>query len=320
MDLTQWVLWGAAVVLGGVATVYRPWGLWAAARVTATPFLTLGAIISAAAFADHLGLFKAMARLLIPSKSSALAAVAAVLGFTALLSGLVNLDVAVVVAMPLSLRVASRTGLSAGLLAAGIAVTANATSFLLPTSNVTTLLILTRASGRTVDYLAGSWIAWIFVTVLTVAALSLVLVTSRGRRAPVAVQGGVKLRAIIDLVPLFFAASAIRTLLAPGVWLHGSFIEQLSWGSVFGATVNNLPAAAAIHASGATNVWAAILALSIGPNMLFTGSVATLICRRIARDSGAKLSALPFSALGIGLLPAQVAVAYVGLHLTDALR
>ena len=83
---------------------------------------------------------------------------------------------------------------------------------------------------------------------------------------------------------------------------------------------NNLPTAAVLRPAGWSGLWAAILATAIGPGLLITGSVATLICRRIARDAGAKLRALQFSAIGSALLPAQLAAAVIGLHLTGALR
>jgi Na+/H+ antiporter NhaD/arsenite permease-like protein len=57
----------------------------------------------------------------------------------------VNLDVAVVFAVPVALTVARQRRLRAGRLAMATALTADATSFLLPTSNLTTLLILGRA-------------------------------------------------------------------------------------------------------------------------------------------------------------------------------
>jgi Na+/H+ antiporter NhaD/arsenite permease-like protein len=65
---------------------------------------------------------------------------------------------------------------------------------------------------------------------------------------------------------------------------------------------------------------AAIFATTIAPNLLITGSVATLISRRIARDGGAPLSARQFSAVGMALVPVQLAVATLGLHITGALK
>ena len=67
-------------------------------------------------------------------------------------------------------------------------------------------------------------------------------------------------------------------------------------------------------------MWAAILATTAGPNLLITGSVATLITRRIARDAGARLAIWQFSAIGLALVPAQLAAATLGLHITGVLR
>jgi len=58
------------------------------------------------------------------------------------LSALVNLDVAVVVAMPVALRAGQRLDLPAGRLGIAVAMVANAASFFLPTSNLTNLLLL----------------------------------------------------------------------------------------------------------------------------------------------------------------------------------
>ncbi|HEY3033820.1 MAG TPA: hypothetical protein VGJ54_04080, partial [Streptosporangiaceae bacterium] len=76
------------------------------------------------------------------------------------------------------------------------------------------------------------------------------------------------------------------------------------------------PAAAAILPTGTPGLWAAILATTIGPGLLVTGSVATLITRRIARDGNARFSAWQFSAIGLALVPAQLTAATLGLHLT----
>jgi arsenical pump membrane protein len=82
------------------------------------------------------------------------------------------------------------------------------------------------------------------------------------------------------------------------------------------AAINNLPAAAAIVPAGTPGLCAAILATAIGPCLLVTGSVATLITRRIARDGNARLSAWQFTAIGLALVPAQLAAATLGLHIT----
>ena len=84
-------------------TWLRPGAVLPAARATVGPFATLAAIIGAAALVARLGVFALLARALIPRRPPR-AAAAAVLAFTALLSALVNLDVAVVVATPVALR------------------------------------------------------------------------------------------------------------------------------------------------------------------------------------------------------------------------
>ena len=114
------------------------------------------------------------------------------------------------------------------------------------------------------------------------------------------------------------AIIVLRALLAHGIALHASFAGQLASGTALAAGLSNLPAA--LHPAGPAGLWAAILATAIGPDLLITGSVATLICRRIARQAGATLSAWQVTAIGLAPVPAQLAVAVLGLHITGALR
>jgi arsenical pump membrane protein len=289
-----------------------------AATATARPFATLAAIILASALAGRLGAFAVLARALIPARGAKTITAAAVLTFTALLSALVNLDVAVVVAMPVALQAAQRQGLPAGRLAVAVAMTANAASFLLPTSNLTNLLLLSRVPTPTPDYISDCWLPWILVTAITLGPLALWAGTAAASPAHAATAGP-SARAVSDLVPMFLLASAIRALLGTGLALHGSFTGQLAGEALLAAAVSNLPAAAAIVPAGTPGLWAAILATTAGPGLLVTGSVATLITRRIARDGSAPLSARQFSAIGLALIPAQLAAATLGLHITGAL-
>jgi arsenical pump membrane protein len=145
--------------------------------------------------------------------------------------------------------------------------------------------------------------------------------TGAARTGPArATPAGPSGRAALDLMPMFLIASAVRTILAGGLTLRGGTTAQLALGAAIAAAVSNLPAAAALHPAGAPGLWAAILATTIGPNLIITGSVATVICRRITRDAGAPFKAWQFSAVGSALLPAQLAVAMLGLHITGALR
>jgi Na+/H+ antiporter NhaD/arsenite permease-like protein len=313
------VLWTAAVILTAAAACLRPQDLLPAARATAGPFATLAAIIGGSVLAGRLGMFRALAGLLIRDRAPRAVAAAALLTFTALLAGLVNLDVAAVVALPVALEAARRHGLSAGRVTVAVAITANAASFLLPTSNITSLLLLGRTPLPVLAYLRGSWLAWLLVVAVTVGPLTGWLAPA-GTAPARGSSAGPSGRAALDLIPLFAAASAIRALLAAGITLRGGLAAQLTIGSAVACVVNNLPAAAVLHPVGTAGLWAAILATAIGPGLLLTGSIATLICRRIARDAGAALSAWKFTAAGAVLVPAQLAAAVVGLHLTGVLR
>ena len=289
-----------------------------AATATARPFATLAAIILASALAGRIGAFQVLARALIPARAANTIAAAAVLTFTALLSALVNLDVAVVVAMPVALQAARRQRLPAGLLAVAVAMTANATSFLLPTSNITNLLLLSRVPAPAPAYLSDSWLPWILVTAITIGPLAWWAGTAAASPAH-AITAGPSARAVSDLVPMFLLAAAIRALLGTSLAPHGSFTGQLTGEALLAAAISNLPAAAAILPAGTPGLWAAILATTVGPGLLVTGSVATLITRRIARDGNTRLSAWQFSAIGLALVPAQLAAATLGLHITGVL-
>ena len=313
------VLWVAAAILVAVAAWLRPAVLPSAARATAGPFATLAVIIVGSVLADRLGLFRALARLLIRDRAPRAVAAASVLGFTAVVSGLANLDVAVVVAMPVALSAAGRHRIRAGRLALAVAVTANAASFLLPTSNITSLLLLGRVPLGLPAYLRDSWLAWVLVVAVTVGSLSLWLASADGGPRGRTAGARPSARAVLDLLPMFAAASAIRAILAAGLTLRGGLAAQFIAGSALSSVLNNLPAAAALRPAGTTGLWAAILATAIGPGLLLTGSVATLICRRIARDAGATLGAWQYTATGAALVPAQFAAAIIGLHLTSAL-
>jgi Na+/H+ antiporter NhaD/arsenite permease-like protein len=312
-------LWLAGAALTAVAAGLRPAAVLPTAAATIGSFATLAAIIGGSVLAERAGVFRLLARVLVPDRPPRPVAAAAVLTFTALLSALANLDVAVVVATPLVLQTARRHRLPAGRLAVAVAITANATSFLLPTSNITSLLLLGRRPISAAGYLSQSWLPWLLVTALTIGALGAWLTRAGPSRPAAGAQAGLSARGVIDLVPMFLAASAIRAILAGGIALHGGLIRQLTTGTALACAVSNLPAAAAIRPSGTAGLWAAILATTIGPNLLITGSVATLICRRIARDSGVALRAGQFTAVGAALLPAQLALAFIGLHLIGAL-
>jgi Na+/H+ antiporter NhaD/arsenite permease-like protein len=74
--------------------------------------------------------------------------------------------------MPVALQAARQHRICAGRLAVAVAVTANAASFLLPTSNITSLLLLGRVPLPLLAYVRGSWLAWLLVVAVTVGSLA----------------------------------------------------------------------------------------------------------------------------------------------------
>lgn len=317
-DLLRPVLWGAAIILAGLAAHQGRGSLVTAAIRTAPPFLTLAGLIAAGSIAERLGAFGLVTRFIFSDRLPALGACAGLLGFTALISAGINLDVAAVVAPPLAIQVAAQRGLDAGRLAVATALTANATSFLLPSSNLTSLLVLDGSPISTFEFARQGWMAWLLVTVLTIGCLVLWVrraTRTRARSTPPAAIPRPIVPAVLDLFPMFLIASAIRALLGVGLSLHGGLITQFLQGSLLAAAVNNLPAAAAVGATSTAVPWAAIWSMAMGPNLLITGSVASLICRRIALDRGIVFDSKAFSLLGATMLPLQFVVAWTGLNL-----
>ena len=315
-DRLRAAVWLLSCVLLVAASLFRRSALKSAGSGSLEPMLTLAAVIAAGLAADRLGAFTLVARLLLPRRTGRTTAAAAVLLFTAAVSGLVNLDVAVVVAVPVALRVARSAGLHAGRLALAVALTCNATSFLLPTSNVTTLLVLSRSPMGPGTYVSHSWLAWLLVTVVTTGALAF-LVAAAGPAAPrSSVAPPRRRRVLADLVPIFGIVAAIRALTGGTLTLTGGLAGRLGAGVLIAATLDNLPAAAALRPAGSP--WAEVLALALGPNLLITGSIAGLIARGLAAEAGVRFGALSFTLVGAVLLPLQLAIAVGGLMATGA--
>ncbi len=81
--------------------------------------------------------------------------------------------------------------------------------------------------------------------------------------------------------------------------------------------VNNLPALlillAPASAVGPLAVLAVLIGVNVGPNLTFTGSLATLLWRRVLAEDDLSPSLVRFTWLGIVTVPAAVALATVGL-------
>jgi Na+/H+ antiporter NhaD/arsenite permease-like protein len=317
-DRVSSVLVASAVALAVVALVTHPSSLPPVLATTLAPFIEVGMIVFVGWLAVRAGV---IARIAARWRTwSRTARIIAVLGLTATLSGLMNLDVAVGVSIPIAVIVAAEAGLDAGLLAIGVANVANATSFLLPTSNLTNLLVMGGHTPPIGQYLGATWIAWVGVCAITVLIFVVLVARRPGTPSPSSIATAWSLRRIaIDLLAMYVVASSLRALLSSGWVLPGGFAEQTSAGSALASAMDNLPGAVIVHSGAGLGPWTAILAMSVGANLFFTGSVATVICRRLAHESGARFSLLTFTLVGAALLPFQLAIAFVGLRLSGAL-
>jgi arsenical pump membrane protein len=128
---------------------------------------------------------------------------------------------------------------------------------------------------------------------------------------------GIVVRAVVDnglgdaLHPLLPGGTALPALLA---------VAGLS--AVLANVINNLPAVLVLlplaAPSGAGAILAVLLGVNIGPNLTYTGSLATLLWRRVLRQHGSAPSLGEFTLLGLLTVPAGLALAvlalWAGLH------
>jgi arsenical pump membrane protein len=81
--------------------------------------------------------------------------------------------------------------------------------------------------------------------------------------------------------------------------------------AVLAAAVNNLPAVLVLlpltAASGSGAVLAVLIGVNLGPNLTYTGSLATLLWRRVLHSAGTDASLGEFTRLGVlSVVPALV--------------
>jgi len=98
--------------------------------------------------------------------------------------------------------------------------------------------------------------------------------------------------------------AALRPVLPSGSSLL-ALLAVAALAAALAATVNNLPAVlvllplVAVPGGGPGAVLAVLIGVNIGPNLTYTGSLATLLWRRVLRSSGADVSLGEFTRLGV---------------------
>ncbi|MGH3290682.1 MAG: SLC13 family permease [Trebonia sp.] len=128
---------------------------------------------------------------------------------------------------------------------------------------------------------------------------------------------GIVVRAVVDNG----LSGALHPLVASGTSLP-ALLGVAAVSAVLANVINNLPAVLVLiplaAPSGAGAVLAVLLGVNIGPNLTYTGSLATLLWRRILHQHGSAPSLREFTTLGLLTVPAGLALAvlalWAGLH------
>ncbi|HET9082493.1 MAG TPA: SLC13 family permease [Trebonia sp.] len=109
---------------------------------------------------------------------------------------------------------------------------------------------------------------------------------------------------------------ALRPLLPAGSSLP-ALLATAAVAAALANVINNLPAVLVLlplaAPSGAGAVLAVLLGVNIGPNLTYTGSLATLLWRRVLRQQGSGPSLREFTALGLLTVPAGLVIAVLAL-------
>ena len=185
---------------------------------------------------------------------------------------------------------------------------------------VATLAALAASSALSVN---PAWLAGAGAGVLAARALARRLATVRELVAAVDVPF---LAFVLSLALLVAAANrhglaSFSASLVPGGRSLGALLGVAAVSALLANLVNNLPAilillpAVAVAGAGPGPVLAALVGVNIGPNLTYTGSLATLLWRRTLRRHGAEPDMREFLRLGVLTVPLGLAAATVALWL-----
>jgi arsenical pump membrane protein len=119
---------------------------------------------------------------------------------------------------------------------------------------------------------------------------------------------------------------ALRPVLPSGTSLP-ALLAIACLAAVLASVVNNLPAVLVLlpfaAPSGAGAVLAVLLGVNIGPNLTYTGSLATLLWRRVLRERGCDVSLAEFTRVGVLTVIPSLALCvlalWAGLHVLGGL-
>ncbi len=190
-----------------------------------------------------------------------------------------------------------------------------------------TVVALTLAgfAGASAAGLNPAWAAFAGAAVLAVRALA------RRRVSPVGLVRAADLPFLLFVLGLGIVVKAVvsnglgRALapLLPGGTSLPALLATAALAAVLANVCNNLPAVLVLLPlavpSGAGAVLAVLVGVNIGPNLTYTGSLATLLWRRILQQHGSAPDLREFTRLGLLTVPAGLVIAvlllWAGLRL-----
>jgi arsenical pump membrane protein len=147
--------------------------LAASLRQTWPPFVLVAGLLLIGAVAAADDLFEAIGARIAHLRIGAVPLLLALLAVDAVVTVVLNLDTAVVFLTPVLLHAARRRGLSEAPFLYGCVFMANASSTLLPGSNLTNLLVLGRTSGTA--FAGRTALPWVVSVAITAAFVAIVL-------------------------------------------------------------------------------------------------------------------------------------------------
>ena len=185
-------------------------------------------------------------------------------------------------------------------------------------------LTLAGFAGASAAGVNPAWAAFAGAAVLAARALA------RRRVAPASLVRAADLPFLLFVLCLGIVVKAVtdnglgRALapLLPGGTSLPALLAAAALAAVLANICNNLPAVLVLlplaAPSGAGAVLAVLIGVNIGPNLTYTGSLATLLWRRILRHHGSAPDLREFTRLGLLTVPAGLLIGvlalWAGLH------
>ena len=152
-----------------------------------------------------------------------------------------------------------------------------------------------------------------------------------GRVRPLGVLTAMDLPFIAFVIGLTVVVQAVVSE-GLGQWIDGRFpsgdglpslLLLALVAAVLANVVNNLPALLIllpfVEGTGPVAILAVLIGVNVGPNLTYTGSLATLLWRRVAQDNGVQPALARFTALGLATVPAGIVVGVLALWMSAQL-